>query len=41
MTNPRAANEDLTAKARIRNAALDLYSQYGGNHQRNEAPEHR
>ncbi len=29
MTNPRAANEDLTAKARIRNAALDLYSQYG------------
>lgn len=29
MVNPRATNEDLTAKARIRNAALDLYSQYG------------
>jgi AcrR family transcriptional regulator len=29
VTNPRATNEDLTAKARIRNAALDLYSQYG------------
>lgn len=29
MTNPRATNEDLTAKARIRNAALDLYAQYG------------
>ncbi|OBF94388.1 TetR family transcriptional regulator [Mycobacterium sp. 852002-51163_SCH5372311] len=29
MLNPRATNEDLTAKARIRNAALDLYGQYG------------
>src|SRR5258705_10468379 len=29
MTNPRATNADLTAKARIRNAALDLYAQYG------------
>jgi AcrR family transcriptional regulator len=29
MVNPRATNEDLTAKARIRNAALDLFSQYG------------
>ena len=29
MVNPRATNEDLTAKARIRNAALDLYSQHG------------
>lgn len=29
MLNPRATNEDLTAKARIRNAALDLYAQYG------------
>lgn len=29
MDNPRATNEDLTAKARIRNAALDLYAQYG------------
>ncbi|WP_204079290.1 TetR/AcrR family transcriptional regulator [Mycobacterium riyadhense] len=29
MTNPRATNEDLTAKARIRNAALDLYAQFG------------
>ena len=29
MVNPRASNDDLTAKARIRNAALDLYSQYG------------
>lgn len=29
MVNPRATNEDLTAKARIRNATLDLYSQYG------------
>jgi AcrR family transcriptional regulator len=27
--DPRATNEDLTAKARIRNAALDLYAQYG------------
>lgn len=29
MVNPRATNEDLTAKARIRNAALDLYARYG------------
>jgi len=29
MLNPRATNEDLTAKARIRNAALDLFAQYG------------
>ncbi|QZH60816.1 TetR/AcrR family transcriptional regulator [Mycolicibacterium farcinogenes] len=29
MANPRATNEDLTAKARIRNAALDLYSKSG------------
>lgn len=29
MTNPRATNEDLTSKARIRNTALDLYAQYG------------
>ena len=29
MTNPRATNDDLTAKARIRNAALDLYAQFG------------
>jgi AcrR family transcriptional regulator len=29
MVNPRASNDDLTARARIRNAALDLYSQYG------------
>lgn len=29
MANPRATNEDLTAKARIRNAALDLYAQFG------------
>ena len=27
--NPRATGDDLTAKARIRNAALDLYAQYG------------
>jgi AcrR family transcriptional regulator len=27
--DPRATNDDLTAKARIRNAALDLYAQYG------------
>lgn len=26
MVNPRATNDDLTAKARIRNAALDLYA---------------
>lgn len=29
MVNPRATNEDLTAKARIRNTALDLYSKSG------------
>ncbi|WP_369639884.1 TetR/AcrR family transcriptional regulator, partial [Nocardia sp. JMUB6875] len=29
MLNPRATNEDLTAKARIRNAAMDLFAQYG------------
>ena len=29
MTNPRAMNADLTAKARIRNAALDLFAKYG------------
>ncbi|TAM65495.1 TetR/AcrR family transcriptional regulator [Mycobacterium sp.] len=29
MVNPRASNDDLTAKARIRNAALDLYALYG------------
>ena len=27
--NPRATGEDLTAKARIRNAAMDLYAQQG------------
>ncbi|MVU81682.1 TetR family transcriptional regulator [Nocardia sp. ET3-3] len=29
MLNPRATNDDLTAKARIRNAAMDLFAQYG------------
>jgi AcrR family transcriptional regulator len=29
MVNPRATNADLTAKARIRNAALDLYAEHG------------
>ncbi len=29
VVDPRAANEDLTGKARIRNAALDLYAQFG------------
>jgi AcrR family transcriptional regulator len=29
MVDPRASHDDLTARARIRNAALDLYSQYG------------
>lgn len=29
MTDPRASDEDLTAKARIRNAALDLYAEHG------------
>lgn len=29
MLNPRATDEDLTAKARIRNTALDLYAQQG------------
>lgn len=28
-TDPRASNDDLTAKARIRNAAMDLYSEFG------------
>jgi AcrR family transcriptional regulator len=27
--NPRATDDDLTAKARIRNTALDLFSRYG------------
>ena len=27
--DPRASGEDLTAKARIRNAAMDLYAEYG------------
>ncbi|MGK9272579.1 TetR family transcriptional regulator [Williamsia muralis] len=29
VTDPRASDEDLTAKARIRNAALDLYAEHG------------
>ncbi|RMI29693.1 TetR/AcrR family transcriptional regulator [Nocardia stercoris] len=29
MLNPRATNDDLTAKARIRNAAMDLFAQFG------------
>ena len=29
MVNPRATDDDLTAKARIRNAAMDLFAQYG------------
>ncbi|MBT2265775.1 TetR/AcrR family transcriptional regulator [Rhodococcus erythropolis] len=29
MENPRATNDDLTARARIRNAAMDLYAQHG------------
>jgi AcrR family transcriptional regulator len=29
MVNPRVTDQDLTGKARIRNAALDLYAQYG------------
>jgi AcrR family transcriptional regulator len=29
VVDPRATNEDLTAKARIRNSAMDLYAQYG------------
>ncbi|MGW4368627.1 TetR/AcrR family transcriptional regulator [Nocardia takedensis] len=29
MLNPRATQGDLTAKARIRNAAMDLYAEYG------------
>lgn len=28
-TDPRVSAEDLTAKARIRNAAMDLYAEYG------------
>ena len=30
--DPRASSEDLTAKARIRNAAMDLYAEYGEDH---------
>jgi TetR/AcrR family transcriptional regulator, regulator of cefoperazone and chloramphenicol sensitivity len=30
--DPRASGEDLTAKARIRNAAMDLYAQDGEDH---------
>ena len=30
--DPRASGEDLTAKARIRNAAMDLYAEYGEDH---------
>jgi AcrR family transcriptional regulator len=29
VVNPRATDDDLTAKARIRNAALDLYAEHG------------
>jgi TetR/AcrR family transcriptional regulator, regulator of cefoperazone and chloramphenicol sensitivity len=29
VTDPRATDDDLTAKARIRNAALDLYAEHG------------
>ncbi|GFG70707.1 TetR/AcrR family transcriptional regulator [Mycolicibacter senuensis] len=29
MVNPRVTDQDLTGRARIRNAALDLYAQYG------------
>lgn len=29
VVNPRASDDDLTAKARIRNAALDLYAEHG------------
>lgn len=29
MVDPRATDDDLTAKARIRNTALDLFSRYG------------
>ncbi len=29
MVDPRATDEDLTAKARVRNTALDLYSEHG------------
>jgi AcrR family transcriptional regulator len=29
VVNPRATDDDLTAKARIRNTALDLFSRYG------------
>jgi AcrR family transcriptional regulator len=29
VTDPRASDDDLTAKARIRNAALDLYAEQG------------
>jgi hypothetical protein len=27
--DPSASSDDLTAKARIRNAAMDLYAEYG------------
>jgi AcrR family transcriptional regulator len=30
--DPRASDGDLTAKARIRNAAMDLYAEYGEDH---------
>jgi AcrR family transcriptional regulator len=30
--DPRASGEDLTAKARIRNAAMDPYAEYGEDH---------
>ena len=30
--DPRASGGDLTAKARIRNAAMDLYAEYGEDH---------
>ena len=29
MSDPRAADADLTAKAKIRNAALDMYAEQG------------
>lgn len=29
MVDPRATSDDLTAKARIRNTALDLYATHG------------
>jgi AcrR family transcriptional regulator len=30
--DPRASGEDLTAKTRIRNAAMDLHAEYGEDH---------